>query len=118
LAHARQKGGAAVLLGFKNGGKGDYTLSSVAGDELRIANAPVGRIAPANGSARFEDGGGTALAVVEAYTGSNAVCAWHHRILSPAGNELGVLTLMTVHSGWSDIQNEATQSCSTKTSAA
>jgi hypothetical protein len=69
----------------------------------------VGRIAPANRAARFEDGGGTALAVVEAYTGSKADSAWHHRILSPAGNELGALTLMTVHTGWSDIQNEATQ---------
>jgi hypothetical protein len=28
LARAQQKGGAAVLLGFKNGGKGDYTLAS------------------------------------------------------------------------------------------
>jgi hypothetical protein len=119
LAQARQKGGAAVLLGFKNGGKGDYTLSSAAGDELRIAvaatttitrqNAPVGRIAPANGAARFEDGGGTVLAVIEPYSGSKADSAWHHRILSPAGDELGVLTLMTVHTGWTDIQTEATQ---------
>ena len=118
LAHARQKG-AAVLLGFKNGGKGDYTLSSATGDELRIAvaatttitrqNTPVGRIAPADGAARFEDGGGTALAVVQPHTGFKADSAWHHRILSPAGDELGVLTLMTVHTGWSDIESEAIQ---------
>jgi hypothetical protein len=119
LAHARQKGGAAVLLGFKNGGKGDYTLSSATGDELRITvaatttitrqNTPVGRIAPADGAARFEDGGGTALAVVQPHTGFKADSAWHHRILSPAGDELGVLTLMTVHTGWSDIESEAIQ---------
>jgi len=119
LAHARQKGSAAVLLGFKNGGKGDYTLSSASGDELRIAvaatttittqNTPVGRIAPANGAARFEGGGGTVLAVVEPYHGSTGDSAWHHRILSPAGDELGVLTLMTVHTGWSDIESEAVQ---------
>ncbi len=119
LANARQKGGAAVLLGFKNGGKGDYTLSSASGEEFRIAVAatttitrqdmPVGRIAPANGAARFEDGGGTVLAVVEPHTGSKADGAWHHRIVSPSGNELGVLTLMTVHTGWSDIESEAIQ---------
>ncbi|ORV43818.1 hypothetical protein [Mycobacterium conspicuum] len=119
LANARQKGGAAVLLGFKNGGKGDYTLSGASGDELRIAvaatttisrqNTPVGRIAPANGAARFEDGGGTVLAVVEPYAGSKADSAWRHRILSPAGHELGALTLMTVHTGWADIESEAIQ---------
>ena len=119
LAQARQKGGAAVLLGFKNGGRGDYTLSSAAGEEFRIAvaatttitrqNTPVGRIAPANGAARFEDGGGTVLALVEPYKGAKADSAWHHRILSPSGSELGVLTLMTVHTGWSDIESEAIQ---------
>ena len=39
LARAQQKGGMGVLLGFKNGGKSDYTLSSPAGDELRLAVA-------------------------------------------------------------------------------
>jgi hypothetical protein len=119
LAHARQKGGAAVLFGFKNGGKGDYTLSSASGDELRIAvaatttitrqNTPVGRVVPANGAAQFEDGGGTVMAVVQPHIGSKGDSAWHHRILSPAGHELGVLTLMTVHTGWSDLETEAVQ---------
>ena len=119
LAHAQQKGGAAVLLGFKNGGKGDYTLSSAAGEEFRIAvagtttitmqNTPVGRIVPVDGAARFEDGGGTVLAMVQPHTGFKADSAWHHRLLSPAGQELGVLTLMTVHTGWSDIETEAVQ---------
>jgi hypothetical protein len=119
LARAQQKGGAAVLLGFKNGGKGDYTLSNGAGDELRIAVAgtttitrqstPVGRIVPADGAARFETGGGTVLAAVQPHSGFKADGAWHHRLLSPAGHELGVLTLMTVHTGWSDIESEAFQ---------
>ncbi len=93
LAHARQKNGLGVLLGVKNGGKSDYTLSNAAGDELRIAvagtttitklNTPVGKIAPADGAARFETGGGTVLAVVKPHTGSKADSAWRHRILSP-----------------------------------
>jgi len=119
LAHALQKGGAAVLFGFKNGGKSDYTLSSAAGEEFRIAVAgtttittqdrPVGRIVPANGAARFEDASGAVLAVVQPHTGFKADNAWHHRILSPAGQELGVLTLMRAHIGWRDIEEEAYQ---------
>ncbi len=119
LGRAQQKGGAAVLFGFKNGGKSDYTLSNPAGDELRIAvagttsitqqNTPVGKIVPADGAARLEDGGGTVLAVVRPHAGHKADSAWHHRLLSPAGEELGVLTLMTVHTGWSDIESEAIQ---------
>lgn len=119
LARAQQKGGAAVLFGFKNGGKSDYTLSSAAGDDLRIAVAgtttvtrdgtPVGKIVPADGAARVEDGGGTVLAVVQPHTGAKADTAWHHRLLSPTGQEIGVLTLMRVHTGWSDIESEAVQ---------
>lgn len=119
LGQAKQKGGAAVLLGFKNGGKSHYTLSSPAGEEFRIAvagtttitkdNTPVGRIVPADGAARFEDGGGTVLAVVQPHTGFKADSAWHHRLLSPAGQELGVLTLMTVRTGWRDIEETAYQ---------
>ena len=119
LGHAQQKKSFGVMLGVKNGGKSAYTLSTAAGDELRVAvagtttitsqNTPVGKIVPADGAARFESGGGTVLAVVKPHTGSKADSAWHHRILSPAGDELGVLTLMTVHTGWSDIQTEAVQ---------
>jgi hypothetical protein len=119
LACARQKNGLGVLLGVKNGGKSDYTLSSAAGDELRIAVAgtttvtkqttPVGKIAPADGAARVETGGGTVLAVVQPHTGSKADSAWHHRLVSPAGDELGVLTLMTMHNGWNGIAAETTQ---------
>jgi hypothetical protein len=119
LARAQQKGGAGVLFGFKNGGKSDYTLSSADGDELRIAvagtttitrqDSPVGRIAPADGAARLEDGGGTVLAVIQPHSGFKADRAWHHRILSPTGEEIGVLTLITVHTGWRDIDSEAMQ---------
>jgi hypothetical protein len=119
VARAQQKGGVGVLLGFKNGGKSDYTLSGAAGDELRLAVAgtttitnqstPVGRIVPAEGAARLEDGGGTVLAVIRPHTGAKADSAWHHPILSPTGDELGVLTLMTVHTGWHDIETEAVQ---------
>lgn len=118
LAQARQKGGAAVLLGFKNGGKSDYTLSTPAGEELRIAvaatttvtrqNTPIGRIVPADGAARFEDGGGTVLAVAQPHNGSKADAAWPHRLLSPAGNELGVLTLMKGQTGWAGLEAEVT----------
>jgi hypothetical protein len=119
LAHARQKGGLGVLLGVKNGGKSDYTLSTTAGDELRIAvagtttitkqNTPVGKRVPADGAARVETGGGTVLAVVKPQAGSKSDGAWHHRLVSPAGNELGVLTLMTVNHGWNGIAAETTQ---------
>ena len=119
LAHAQQKGGAAGLLGFKNGGKGDYKLSNASGDELGIAvagtttitrqNTPVGKVVPADGAARLEDGGGTVLAVVQPHTGFKADSAWHHWLLSPAGDQLGVLSLMRVHTGWKDIEEEAYQ---------
>ncbi len=107
------------MFGFKNGGKSEYTMSSAAGDEFRIAvagtttitkhNTPVGKIVPTDGAARLENGAGTVLAVLRPHTGSKADSAWHHPILSPAGHELGVLTLMTVHTGWSDIEAEAIQ---------
>lgn len=119
LARAQQKGGVAVLLGFKNGGRGDYTLSSAPGDDLALAvaatttitshNALLGRIAPADGAARLEDGAGSVLAVIRPHNGSKADSAWHHPILSPTGDELGVLTLMTVHTGWSHVEAEAVQ---------
>jgi hypothetical protein len=80
---AQQKGGA----------------SNAAGDELRIAvagttiitrqNTPVGKVVPADGAARFEDGDGDVLAVVLPHAGSKADSVWHHRILSPAGHDLG-----------------------------
>jgi len=118
LAHAQQKAGLAVLLGYKNGGKSNYTLSTAAGDELRIAvgktttvtrqNEPVGKIVPADGAARFESGGGTVLAVAHPHSGSKTDSAWQHRILSSSGDELGVLTLMRAQNGWAGIAAETT----------
>jgi hypothetical protein len=117
LAHAQQEGGLAVLLGFKNGAKAT-TLSSPVGDELLITvdksttitrqNTPIGKIVPADGAVRFESGGGTVLAAVQPHSGSKADSAWHHRILSPAGDELGVLTLMKAQNGWAGIAEEIT----------
>jgi hypothetical protein len=119
LAHAQQKGGAAVQFGFKNGGKGDYTLSNAAGDELRIEvaatttvtrqNTLIGKIVPADGAARFEDADGTLLALVQPHAGQKGDSAWHHRILSPAGQDLGVITLMRIPLGWREIDAEITQ---------
>jgi hypothetical protein len=34
--------------------------------------------------------------------------AWRHRIVSPAGDELGVLTLMRAQNGWTGIAAETT----------
>jgi antitoxin (DNA-binding transcriptional repressor) of toxin-antitoxin stability system len=71
-------------------------------------NTPVGKIVPADGAARLETGGGTTLAVIQPHTGSKTDSAWHHRMLSPAGDELGVLTLMRAQNGWSGIAAETT----------
>jgi hypothetical protein len=118
LAHAQQKGGVAVMLGYKNGGKSNYTLSTADGEELRVAvgktttvtrqDTPTGKIVPADGAVRFESGGGTVLAVAQPHSGSKADSAWRHRILSPAGDELGVLTLMRAQNGWAGIAAETT----------
>jgi hypothetical protein len=119
LAHAQQKGGLGVLLGFKNGGKATYTVSAASGEALQIdvagtttitnSDRVLGKIVPADGAARFEDAVGAVLAVLRPHVGFKADSAWHHPILTPDGHELGVLTLMTVHTGWADIQEEAYQ---------
>ena len=84
-----------MLFGFKNGGKSDYLLSGRGGEELKLGaagtttvtnqHAPVGRIVPADGAARLEDGGGTVLAAIRPHTGHKADSAWHHPILSATG---------------------------------
>jgi hypothetical protein len=51
----------------------------------------------------------TVLAVIQPHSGFKADRTWHHGIVSPAGDELGFLTLMTVHTGWRDIDSEAMQ---------
>jgi hypothetical protein len=119
LAHAQQKGGVGVLLGFKNGGKATYTVSAGNGEGLQIdvagtttitnSDRILGKIVPADDAARFENAAGAVLAVLRPHVGFKADSAWHHPILTPAGQELGVLTLMTVRTGWADIQDEAYQ---------
>jgi len=115
LASARQKGGAGVLFGFKNGGKGSYTLSAGT-DELAIevgasttisrGSTVIGKVVPSDGACRFEDGGGTTLAVVRPHTGVKGDDPWTHPLLSPQGGELGTLKLMRSHTTWSDIAQE------------
>jgi hypothetical protein len=119
LAHAQQRGGVGVLLGFKNGGKGSYTVSAASGEAMEIdvagtttitnSDRVLGRIVPADGAVRFENGVGAVLAVLRPHVGFKADSAWHHPILTPAGQELGVLTLMTVHTGWADVQEDIYQ---------
>jgi hypothetical protein len=106
---ARQHGGAGVLFGFKNGGRGGYTLTAP-NDVLEIAVAatttvtragqPVGAIVPADGGARIDDAGGTTLAVLRPYVGAKGDDGWAHPLLSPSGAELGSLTYMRSHAGW------------------
>jgi hypothetical protein len=119
LAHAQQKGGLGVLLGFKNGGKATYTFSAASDEALQIdvggtttitnPDRIVGKIVPADGAARFENAAGAVLAVVRPHVGFKADNAWHHPIFTPAGQELGVLTLMRVRTSWADIEEDIYQ---------
>jgi hypothetical protein len=109
VGKARQRGSAGVLFGFKNGGRGSYKL--VAGEDvLEIAVGPtttvsradavIGRIAPQDGGARFEDAAGRVLALWRPYHGMKADDAWRHPITSPDGTELGTLSLVRTKLGW------------------
>jgi hypothetical protein len=116
LAHAQQKGGAAVLLGFKNGGKSTYTLTGVGGQELVInvagtttvsaAGSTLGVIVPADGGAQIRNGAGTVLAGVRPHTGAKADNAWQHPIVNGSGQQIGDLTLMRSQIGWRDIESD------------
>jgi len=125
LGRAQQKGGAAVLFGFKNGGRSDYTLSSAAGDELQIAvagtttvtrqNTPIGKIV------RPTVRHGSKPAAAPSWQPYNRTPdSRRSRLASsdtvPAGDELGVLTLITVHTGWRDIDSRPCNCYSTTTS--
>ncbi len=84
-----------MLFGFKNGGKSDYTLSSGAGDELRIAvagtttvarrNFTHGQDASGGGAASFEDT--TVPFWNSAPHSSSANHAWNHGILYRTDDE-------------------------------
>jgi hypothetical protein len=93
LAHAQQKGGVGVLLGFKNGGTATYTVSAANGEALQIdvagtttvtnSDRILGKIVPADDAARFENAAGAVLAVLRPHVGFKADNAWHHPILTP-----------------------------------
>jgi hypothetical protein len=110
VAVGRQKGGAAVLLGFKNGGKAAYTVEGGA-TRLDVAVAAttrvsrngtaLGSIVGEGSSARVESAAGTLLARIRPCEGARADPAWPHRLTGPDGEPVGTLTLMRTADGWS-----------------
>lgn len=112
-AHARQKGGVGVLLGFKNGGKASYSLEAK-GVHIDIDVAPtttvtrdgslLGRIVGTGAAAHIEDAGGTVLAHVNPYHGAKSDTAYPQPLTAPAGERLGTLTVMRTSAGWSTIE--------------
>lgn len=112
IASARQKGSAGVLFGFKNGGRGDYHLS--AGDDvldiavagtttIRRGDLTIGRIVPADGAARIEDGNDNVIAVIHGHAGSKNDDAWSQQLTGPDGASLGALTLVRRTAGFNDL---------------
>jgi hypothetical protein len=109
-AVGRQKGGAAVLFGFKNGGKAAYTVEG-GGTRLEVAVAGttkvsrdgtvLGSIVGEGTSARIESAGGSALATIGPFDGNRNDPAWPHPLSSPDGSPIGTLTLMRLATGWS-----------------
>jgi hypothetical protein len=117
VASARQKGSAAVLFGFKNGGKSSYTLNAggidysldVAGTSTFGTEAgPLGRIVALGGNTgcRFEDAGGTMLATMTPYVGAKSDDPWRHPIVAADGSSLGTLSLARSHMSMSEIVDE------------
>ncbi|HLJ99692.1 MAG TPA: hypothetical protein VKU39_07260 [Streptosporangiaceae bacterium] len=110
VAVGRQKGSAAVLLGFKNGGKADYTVEGNA-TRLEVAVAattkvsrdgtPLGSIVGQGTYARIESAAATLLAQIHPYEGAKADAAWSHRLTGPDGEQVGTLILMRSASAWS-----------------
>jgi hypothetical protein len=106
IGEAKQKFGAGVLFGFKNGGKSTYTLTAgertatidvAATTTVTDGGVVLGRIAPHDGAARLEDSAGALLAVIRPFEGKKADDPWRHPILSPRGDVLGSLNLMRTH---------------------
>jgi hypothetical protein len=107
IGEAKQKFTAGVLFGFKNGGKGSYTLTcgertvnidvgsttTITGD-----GAVLGRIVPSDGAAQVEDSAGAVLARFRPFKGLKADDPWRHPIESPRGDVLGSMNLMRTHS--------------------
>jgi hypothetical protein len=110
VAVGRQKSSAAVLFGFKNGGKADYTVEgngtrldvAVAGTSRVSRNGTaLGSIVGQGSSARIESAAATLLAQIHPYEGAKADPAWSHRLTGPHGEAIGTLTLMRTVGGWS-----------------
>ena len=112
---AKQKGSAGVLFGFRNGGKSSYTLTA-GSDELAVdvastttisrGGTAIGKIVPADGACRIEDGAGTVLAVVRPFAGLKADDPWVHPLLTPQGSEFGTLDLLRSHTSWGDVVDD------------
>src|SRR6185312_3991618 len=103
IGTARQKFGAGVLFGFKNGGKSRYTLTAgerqitidVAGSTtISEGDLVLGRIVPHDGGVRLEDGAGGTLAHVRPFTGMRGDDPWIHPVVSSRGEQIGQLSLM------------------------
>jgi hypothetical protein len=109
VAVGRQNSSAAVLLGFKNGGKSTYGIEG-GGTHLDVAVAattsvsrngtPLGSIVGQGSSARIESASAALLAHVHPHEGAKADPAWSHRLTGPQGEPIGTLTLMRTAGGW------------------
>jgi hypothetical protein len=109
VAVGKQKSSAAVLLGFKNGGKAAYTIEGGA-TRLDVAVAAttrvsrdgtaLGSIVGQGTSARIESAAAELLAQIHPYEGAKADPAWSHRLTGPDGEAIGTLTLMRTAGGW------------------
>ena len=110
MAVGKQKSSAAVLLGFKNGGRAAYTVESgatrldvaVAGTTRVSRNgAALGSIVGQGSSARIESAAASLLAQIRPYEGAKADPAWSHKLTGPDDEPIGTLTLMRTVGGWS-----------------
>jgi hypothetical protein len=110
VAVGKQKGGAAVLFGFKNGGKAGYTVEGSGGQlDVTVAattkvarnDQPLGSIVGEGSRAHIESAGASVLAKIEPYAGSKGDAAFMHPLTAADGSPLGTLTLMRSVQGWS-----------------
>jgi len=107
LAVATQAGGAKVLFGFKNGGRGKFTLAgggeSVTldcADERTTARGEAGTVGTieeeGNGEATFRDASGAVLAIWQGFPyAEHGEATWPYTLLEPDGSTvLGLLRLL------------------------
>jgi len=112
-AHARQKGGVGVLLGFKNGGKANYSLEGkgvhididvAATSTVTRDGSVLGRIVGKDSAAQIEDAGGSVLAHISPHQGPKSDSAYIHPLTAASGERLGSLTVMRTSAGWSTVE--------------